>query len=58
LDVGFTSLGSFSVLFKHHVGLSPKEFRRQIRWWVSMPGFSPWISIPCCFARRYGGWSK
>jgi AraC-like DNA-binding protein len=57
-DVGFTSLGTFSALFKRQVGFSPKEFRRKIRCWVSMPGFSPWITVPYCFARRYGGWSE
>jgi hypothetical protein len=41
--VGFSSLGTFSVLFKKHVGSSPKNFRRQIRCWVTTPGYSPWI---------------
>jgi AraC-like DNA-binding protein len=57
-DVGFSSLGTFSVLFKRHVGLSPKDFRRKIRCWVTMPGFSPWIAIPSCFASRFGGWPE
>jgi AraC-like DNA-binding protein len=56
-DVGFSSLGTFSTLFKRQIGLSPKAFRRKIRCWVTMPGFSPWIAVPSCFARRYGGWS-
>jgi AraC-like DNA-binding protein len=56
-DVGFSSLGTFSVLFKRHVGVSPKEFRREIRCWVTMPGISPWIIVPTCFARRFGGWT-
>lgn len=29
LDVGFASLGSFSTLFRQHVGLSPRAFRQQ-----------------------------
>ncbi len=29
LSVGFESLGSFSTLFRRHVGLSPENFRRQ-----------------------------
>ncbi len=56
-DVGFSSLGTFSVLFKRHVGSSPKDFRRQIRCWVTTPGFSPWTCVPSCFALRFGGWS-
>jgi AraC-like DNA-binding protein len=54
-DVGFSSLGTFSALFKRQVGFSPKAFRRKIRCWVTMPGFSPWVAVPSCFARRYGG---
>jgi AraC-like DNA-binding protein len=52
LDVGFTSLGTFSTLFRQRVGCSPKEFRRQVRCWVTVPGFSPWAFIPLCFAHR------
>jgi AraC-like DNA-binding protein len=56
-DVGFSSLGTFSILFKRQIGISPREFRRRIRCWVTMPGRSPWISIPLCFAERFGGWT-
>ena len=56
-DVGFSSLGTFSVLFKRHVGCSPKEFRRQVRGWVSVPGTTPWAFIPCCFAHRFGAFA-
>ena len=54
-DVGFSSLGTFSLLFKRHVGLSPREYRRRVRCWVSVPGFLPWARIPSCFAHRFGG---
>lgn len=57
-DVGFSSLGTFSVLFKRQVGYSPKDFRRRIRCWVTMPGYSPWVYVPSCFATRFGGWPK
>jgi AraC-like DNA-binding protein len=57
-DVGFSSLGTFSVLFKREVGCSPKDFRRKVRCWVTMPGYSPWVYVPSCFAERFGGWSK
>lgn len=54
LEVGFSSLGSFSTLFKRHVGASPIEFRRRVRSWVTSPGFMPWAYIPSCFVRRFG----
>ena len=40
-DVGFTSLGSFSTLFRRQVGLSPAAFRRRVRAWVTVPGRHP-----------------
>jgi AraC-like DNA-binding protein len=53
-DVGFTSLGSFSTLFRRHVGLSPAAFRRQVRAWVTVPGRYPWAFVPVCFWLHYG----
>jgi transcriptional regulator GlxA family with amidase domain len=53
-DVGFTSLGSFSTLFRRHVGLSPAAYRRSIRTWVTMPGRHPWVIVPYCFAYGFG----
>src|SRR5437762_3392330 len=50
-DVGFTSLGSFSTLFRRQVGRSPAEFRRQVRAWVTVPGRHPWAFVPFCFAQ-------
>ena len=55
LDVGFNSLGTFSLLFKRHTGRSPKEFRKQVRGWVTVPGVAPWVYVPFCFASRFGG---
>jgi AraC-like DNA-binding protein len=52
-DVGFTSLGSFSALFRRHVGISPAEFRRQVRAWVTVPGRHPWAFVPVCFWQHY-----
>jgi transcriptional regulator GlxA family with amidase domain len=53
-DVGFSSLGSFSTLFRRQVGLSPAEFRRRVRAWVSVPGRPPWVYVPFCFSQRFG----
>jgi len=53
-DVGFTSLGSFSTLFRRQVGLSPAEFRRQVRSWVTVLGRHPWAFVPICFGRHFG----
>lgn len=53
-DVGFTSLGSFSTLFHRQVGLSPAEFRRQVRTWVTVPGRHPWAYVPFCFVQQFG----
>src|SRR5262245_55019007 len=53
-DVGFSSLGSFSTLFRRQVGLSPAEFRRRVRAWVTVPGCSPWAFVPFCFGQHFG----
>jgi AraC-like DNA-binding protein len=52
-EVGFSSLGSFSTLFHRQVGLSPAEFRRRARVWVSVPGRHPWAFIPVCFCQHF-----
>jgi AraC-like DNA-binding protein len=52
-DVGFTSLGSFSSLFRRAVGLSPIEFRRRVRAWVTVPGRHPWAFVPFCFGQHF-----
>jgi AraC-like DNA-binding protein len=52
-DVGFTSLGSFSTLFRREVGISPAEFRKQVRKWVTVPGRQPWIFVPFCFGQYF-----
>jgi AraC-like DNA-binding protein len=54
LDVGFSSLGSFSTLFRRQVGVSPVQFRRRVRAWVSVPGRHPWVFVPFCFGHNYG----
>lgn len=53
-DVGFTSLGSFSTLFRREFGESPASFRRKVRAWVSVPGRYPWAFVPFCFGQHFG----
>jgi AraC-like DNA-binding protein len=54
-EVGFSSLGSFSALFAHRVGLSPSEYRRYARSSISVPGTLRPLFVPSCFlAMLYG----
>jgi AraC-like DNA-binding protein len=49
MDVGFSSLGSFSSTFTRRVGMSPSEYRRQARQtaMVQVPG--QLLIVPGCF---------
>lgn len=49
LEVGFSSLGSFSTLFKRRTGKSPDAYRRA---WVTSLGL-PAPMVPGCFAMRF-----
>jgi AraC-like DNA-binding protein len=46
--VGFSSLGSFSALFKRRVGETPSEFQRRMRTLVQVPGTLPHELVPGC----------
>jgi AraC-like DNA-binding protein len=48
LDVGFTSLGSFSDLFARRVGAPPSTYRRQVRSIMPAPGVLPDALMPAC----------
>ncbi|CAA9448038.1 MAG: Transcriptional regulator, AraC family [uncultured Rubrobacteraceae bacterium] len=48
-QVGFSSLGSFSVLFADRVGLSPSEYRRYSRSTTSVPSKVRSLFVPSCF---------
>lgn len=51
-EVGFSSLGSFSSLFRRHFGMSPRAYRRRI----FQPGWDPRSQFPSClFAFWCGG---
>ena len=54
LEVGYSSLGSFSSKFQSTVGFSPTQYQRQIR---RVFGYSkPWkiILVPACYFSAYG----
>lgn len=41
LEVGFSSLGSFSTLFTRRIGLSPAAYQRSVRCSVYIPAWTP-----------------
>lgn len=54
-EVGFSSLGSFSVLFASRVGMPPSEYRRHVRSSVALPREIRPLFVPACFvAMLYG----
>ena len=50
LDVGFTSLGSFSSLFAKRVGAPPSDYRRRMRPMIVVPGALPPLLAPGCLS--------
>jgi AraC-like DNA-binding protein len=50
MEVGFSSLGSFSDLFTRRMGESPSSFRRKARSMVQVPGGLPRELFPGCLA--------
>jgi AraC-like DNA-binding protein len=48
-EVGFSSLGSFSTLFAHRVGLPPSEYRRYVRSGIVVPRAVRQLFVPTCF---------
>jgi AraC-like DNA-binding protein len=54
MEVGFSSLGSFSDLFARRVGATPSAYRRQLRSLVMVPGMLPAQLIPGCFSMMFG----
>jgi AraC-like DNA-binding protein len=50
MEVGFSSLGSFSDLFSRRVGMPPSAYRRRARSMVAMPGALPKELFPGCLA--------
>jgi len=54
LDVGFSSLGSFSGLFTQRVGATPSAYRRRVRTLVQVPGTVPTALTPGCLSLMAG----
>lgn len=50
MEVGFSSLGSFSALFARRVGESPSAYQRRMRVMVSVPGGLHAVLFPGCFS--------
>lgn len=50
LEVGFTSLGSFSLLFAKRVGVPPSVYQRRVRPLVRVPGVVPHDLAPGCLS--------
>ena len=47
MEVGFSSLGSFSDLFARRVGMAPSVYRRQCRSRIVVPGVTPALHPGC-----------
>ncbi len=52
MEVGFSSLGSFSTLFQRHIGHSPQRYRRRVFVVPNMPR-PVVLMIPGCFLAKY-----
>jgi AraC-like DNA-binding protein len=57
LEVGFSSLGSFSTLFSREIGMSPAAYQRSLRCSVYVPDWTPhppncllWMGGPAAIA--------
>jgi AraC-like DNA-binding protein len=50
MEVGFSSLGSFSDLFTRKFGSSPSAYKRRARTMVQVPGNFPQELFPGCFS--------
>ena len=50
MEVGFSSLGSFSSLFSRRLGEAPSAYQRRIRTSVQVPGGLPAVLAPGCLS--------
>jgi len=54
LEVGFSSLGSFSSLFARRTGLSPRDWQRRARCTIPVPRLVQSAFVPACFLLFHG----
>lgn len=50
MEVGFSSLGSFSAMFTRRVGIAPSAYRRRFRTLVAVPAGVPPALMPGCLS--------
>ena len=50
MEVGFSSLGSFSTLFTRRLGEAPSAYQRRVRTSVQVPGGLPAVLAPGCLS--------
>ena len=53
--IGYSSIGSFSILFREKTGMSPTQYRRRLWSLSSEPLSFPMQSIPLCYAYHLFG---
>ena len=65
LDIGFSSLGSFSALFTRRIGVSPAAYQRNLRRCVYVPDWTPhppscllWMGGPDAIAIFEKAWRR
>ncbi|MDC0723485.1 helix-turn-helix transcriptional regulator [Nannocystis bainbridge] len=54
LEVGFSSLGSFSALFRRRVGVTPSAYQRRLRGLVQVPPSRPVSPVAGCLTLMGG----
>lgn len=54
MEVGFSSLGSFSALFTRRIGVTPSAYQRRLRGLVQVPGVLPRALVPGCLCLMGG----
>jgi len=52
-EVGFSSVGSFSALFRRQVGVPPSQYQRGIRLVAPAPGLVAPVTVPFCFLEAF-----